>query len=75
MPTIRLSGTILGEDDPARADRAELLYLLFRSGWNIYNSNGDQQITLGNVEEKIIESDAFLFTPNPGIEDVAVSEF
>jgi len=77
MPTIRLSGTILGEDDPARADRAELLYLLFRSGWNIYNSNGDQQITLGNVEEKIIESDAFLFTPNPGIEDVfkAVSIF
>ncbi|MEM9079655.1 MAG: LOG family protein [Verrucomicrobiota bacterium] len=77
MPTIRLSGTILGEEDPARIDRAELLYLLFRSGWNIYNSNGDQTITLSNVEEKIIESDAFLFTPNPGIEDLfkAVSIF
>lgn len=77
MPTIRLSGTILGENDPARTDRAELLYLLFRSGWNIYNSNGDQRITLSNVEEKIIESDAFLFTPDPGIEDMfkAVSIF
>ncbi|MEM9481210.1 MAG: LOG family protein [Verrucomicrobiota bacterium] len=77
MPTIRLSGTILGDEDPARAERAELLYLLFRAGWDIYNSNGDQQITLDNIEKKIIESDAFLFTPNPGIEDLfkAVSIF
>ena len=77
MPTIRLSGTILSDSDPTRTERAELLYLLFRSGWNIYNSNGDQRITLDNIEKKIIESDAFLFTPDPGIEDMfkAVSIF
>jgi len=77
MPTVRLSGTIESGDDPAREDRAELLYLLFSSGWDIYNSNGDQQIRLDNIEEKIIESDAFLFTPQPKIEDMfkAVSVF
>ncbi|MEM6910308.1 MAG: LOG family protein [Verrucomicrobiota bacterium] len=77
MPTIRLSGTILGDNDPARGVRAELLYLLFKGGWDIYNSNGDQLITLSNIEKKIIESDAFLFTPKPGIEDMfkAISIF
>ncbi|MEM1083880.1 MAG: LOG family protein [Verrucomicrobiota bacterium] len=77
MPTIRLSGTILDGEDPARTDRAELLYLLFRSGWDIYNSNGDQRITLNNIEKKITESDAFVFTPNPSIEDIfkAISIF
>ncbi|MEP4078527.1 LOG family protein [Haloferula sp.] len=77
MPNVRLSGTILGADDPARSTRALLLYLLYESGWNIYNSNGDQRITLANIEEKIIESDAFVFTPGATLEDMfkAVSVF
>jgi uncharacterized protein (TIGR00730 family) len=77
MPTVRLSGTILGANDPARSTRAKLLYLLYESGWDIYNSNGDQRITLSNIEEKIIESDAFVFTPGATLEDMfkAVSVF
>ncbi len=77
MPTVRLSGTILGPKDPARSTRAKLLYRLYESGWNIYNSNGDQRITLSNIEKKIIESDAFVFTPNATLEDMfkAVSVF
>jgi uncharacterized protein (TIGR00730 family) len=70
MPTVRLSGKIISGDDPARETRAELLYQLFRSGWDIYNSNGDQKIRLDNIERKIIESNAFLFTPRPSIEDM-----
>jgi len=77
MAKIRLSGTVLGTDDPARAARAKLLYLLFAGGWDIYNSNGDQRITLSNIEKKIVESDAFLFTPGATLEDMfkAVSIF
>lgn len=79
MPIIRLSGSVLTDDatDPARALRADLLYVLFRAGWNIYNSNGDQRITLGNIEKRIIESNAFLFTPQPTLEDMfkAISIF
>ncbi|MFC7336537.1 LOG family protein [Haloferula chungangensis] len=77
MPTVRLSGTILGADDPARSTRAKLLYLLYEAGWDIYNSNGDQRITLANIEEKIIESDAFVFTPGATLEDMfkAISVF
>jgi len=77
MPKIRLSGTVLGADDPNRAARARLLYLLFAAGWDIYNSNGDQRITLSNIEKKIIESDAFVFTPGATLEDMfkAVSIF
>src|SRR6187402_147944 len=77
MPKIRLSGTVLGSDDPNRATRARLLYLLFAAGWDIYNSNGDQRITLANIERKIIESDAFVFTPGATLEDMfkAVSIF
>ncbi|MDD5199399.1 MAG: LOG family protein [Terrimicrobiaceae bacterium] len=77
MPKIRLSGTVLGADDPNRASRARLLYLLFAKGWDIYNSNGDQRITLSNVEKKIIESDAFVFTPGATLEDMfkAISIF
>ena len=77
MPTVRLSGTILTADDPQRSTRAKLLYLLYESGWDIYNSNGDQRITLANIEEKIIESDAFVFTPGATLEDMfkAVSVF
>lgn len=77
MPKIRLSGTVLGADDPNRASRARLLYLLFAGGWDIYNSNGDQRITLSNIEKKIIESDAFVFTPGATLEDMfkAISIF
>jgi uncharacterized protein (TIGR00730 family) len=77
MPKVRLSGTILGPDDPNRAARARLLYLLFNAGWDIYNSNGDQRITLANIENKIIEADAFVFTPDATLEDMfkAVSIF
>ncbi len=77
MPIIRLSGTVLSDQDPARELRADLLGLLFRAGWNIFNSNGDQRITLGNIESKIIESNAFLFTPRPSLEDMfkAISVF
>lgn len=77
MPKIRLSGTVLGADDPHRASRAKLLYLLFAAGWDIYNSNGDQRITLSNIEKKIVESDAFVFTPGATLEDMfkAVSIF
>ncbi len=77
MPTLRLSGTVLGPDDPNRAARARLLYLLFAAGWDIYNANGDQRITLSNIEKKIIESDAFVFTPGATLEDMfkAISIF
>ncbi len=77
MPFVRLAGTIQGADDPNREIRARLLYLLFKDGWDIYNSNGDQRITLGNIEHKIIESDAFVFMPGATLEDLfkAVSIF
>ena len=71
MPTVRLSGSIC-ETDPKskRESRAFILYLLFKEGWDIYNSNGDQRITLSNIETKIIESDAFAFMPDPHLEDL-----
>jgi uncharacterized protein (TIGR00730 family) len=77
MATLRLSGTVLGPNDPNRASRARLLYLLFAKGWDIYNANGDQRITLSNIEKKIIESDAFVFTPGATLEDMfkAISIF
>jgi uncharacterized protein (TIGR00730 family) len=77
MPKVRLSGTVLGETDPSRSTRARLLYLLFSSGWDIYNSNGDQRITLSNIERKIMESDAFVFTLGATLEDMfkAISIF
>jgi uncharacterized protein (TIGR00730 family) len=77
MPKVRLAGTVRGERDPNREIRARLLYSLFSRGWDIYNSNGDQRITLCNIERKIIESDAFVFTPGATLEDLfkAVSIF
>lgn len=77
MPKVRLAGTVRGEKDPNREVRARLLYSLFSKGWDIYNSNGDQQISLSNIERKIIESDAFVFTPGATLEDLfkAVSVF
>jgi uncharacterized protein (TIGR00730 family) len=77
MPTVRFAGTVTGERDPNREIRARLLGELFAAGWNIYNSNGDQRISLSNIQRKIIESDAFLFTPGATLEDLfkAVSIF
>jgi uncharacterized protein (TIGR00730 family) len=77
MPTVRLAGTVRGEKDPNREIRARLLYNLFSRGWDIYNSNGDQRITLSNIERKIIEAGAFVFTPGATLEDLfkAVSIF
>ncbi|MBB5351538.1 uncharacterized protein (TIGR00730 family) [Haloferula luteola] len=77
MAKVRLSGTVRGADDPHRSVRARLLYLLFDAGWDIYNSNGDQRITLGNIEKKITEAEAFVFTPGASLEDMfkAVSVF
>lgn len=70
MPKVRLSGTVSGTNDPGREERARLLYLLFGAGWDIYNSNGDQKITLANIERKIIEAEAFVFTPGATLEDM-----
>lgn len=71
MPTVRLSGFISDTDPKSKREtRAYLLYLLFKEGWDIYNSNGDQRITLSNIEQKIIESDAFAFMPDPRLEDL-----
>lgn len=77
MPFVRLSGQITGTKDPNREVRARILYLLFANGWDIYNSNGDQRITLSNIEQKIVESDAFVFMPGASLEDLfkAVSIF
>ncbi len=70
MPIVRLSGTVIGADDPNRETRARMLYQLFANGWDIYNSNGDQRISLSNIEEKVEESDAFVFMPGATIEDL-----
>ncbi len=77
MAFVRLSGSILDSDDEARSTRAKLLFQLYNAGWDIHNSNGGQQITLTNIEEKISESDAFVFTPGASLEDMfkAVSVF
>ena len=77
MPIVRLSGTVAGPSDPNREMRARLLYSLFAGGWDIYNSNGDQRITLHNIERKILESDAFVFLPGVDLDDLfkAVSIF
>lgn len=77
MPKVRLAGTVHGALDPNREIRARLLYSLFSRGWDIYNSNGDQRISLSNIERKIVESDAFVFTPGATLEDLfkAVSIF
>lgn len=77
MAKVRLAGTVKDTKDPNREIRARLLYELFSKGWDIYNSNGDQQITLSNIERKIIEADAFVFTPGATLEDLfkAISVF
>ena len=77
MAKVRLAGTVKDTKDPNREIRARLLYELFSKGWDLYNSNGDQQITLSNIERKIIEADAFVFTPGATLEDLfkAISIF
>lgn len=69
MPIARLSGRIRDAEDPRRKDRAEILYHLFLNGWDIYNGNGDQVVDLTNIQKKIIETDAFIYTPDPGLQD------
>ena len=77
MPKIRLSGTIRGSDDENREARGRILYSLFANGWDISNSNGDQRVTLSNIESKIVGSDAFVFMPGADLDDLfkAVSIF
>jgi len=77
MPFVRLSGSVLGAKDEGRSTRAKLLFLLYNAGWDILNSSGLEEITLGNIEEKIVGSDAFVFTPGASLEDLfkAVSVF
>jgi uncharacterized protein (TIGR00730 family) len=77
MPNVRLSGRVISDKDPARESRAQLLYLLFAGGWNIFNSNGDQAITLSNIQKEITRSDAFVFTPGATLEELfkAISIF
>ena len=77
MPKVLLSGRVGGEKDPSREPRAKLLYLLFSAGWDISNSNGDQPVTLSNIQDQIICSDAFVFTPGATLEELfkAVSIF
>ena len=77
MPNVLLSGRVTGGKDPSREPRAKLLYLLFSSGWDISNSNGDQAVTLSNIQDQIIRSDAFVFTPGATLEELfkAVSIF
>lgn len=70
MPIVRLSGRVEGKQDKNRKTRAKLLYRLFDAGWDIYNGNGDQVITLDNIQEKIAESDAFVFMPGATLEDM-----
>lgn len=70
VPKVRLSGRISGANDATRASRADLFHILFENGWDIYNSNGDQDIRLDNVQEKIREADAFVFTPEPDLADL-----
>lgn len=70
MPTVRLSGSVLDPNDSARLDRAQLLFLLYNAGWDINNSNGRERITLSNIEERIMASDAFVFNPEATLEDM-----
>ena len=53
------------------------MFHLFNAGWDIYNSNGAQRITLNNIEKKTKETDAFVFTPGATLEDMfkAISVF
>ena len=68
---------VRGENDPHRQARGQLLNLLFSRGWDIGNCNGDEHISLSNIQEKIIEADSFVFPPRVTLEDLfkAVSIF
>lgn len=77
MPKVRLSGQVDGSQDPTREERARLLYMLFAGGWDIDNANGDELITLGNIQGKIKGADAFVFTRGSTLQELfkAVSVF
>lgn len=70
MQKVRLSGSLLGTQNGLRADRLRLLHVLYGANFDVINSTGDQQITLANIESKIIESNAFVFTSDARIEDL-----
>lgn len=72
MPkNIRLSGTIDDNDSrDLRKIRAKLLYHLFSAGFNIYNGNGDQDVSLWNIQKKIVEADGFVFMPGAKFDDM-----
>lgn len=70
VPTVRLSGNVGGADDPLRSVRGELFCELFEAGWNLDNANGDEVITLCNIQAKINSSDAFVFIPLPNLQDL-----
>ncbi len=71
MSKVRLSGCLACEADPTlRTQRSALLESLYGSGFDIINGDGDQTITLGNIEAAIEESDAFVFTPGARLEDL-----
>lgn len=77
MPKIALSGSRTDTSNPIQKIRSFLLVELVSSGWELCNSYGNQIITLGNIEEKIQDADAFIFMPGAQIEDIfyAVSIF
>ncbi len=70
MQKVRLSGTFLNAQNGLRADRLRLLHVLYGANFDVVNSTGGQQITLANIESKIIESNAFVFTSDARIEDL-----
>jgi len=70
MQKVRLSGSLLNAHNGLRSDRLRLLHVLYGANFDVINSTGDQQITLANIESKIIESNAFVFTSDARIEDL-----
>ena len=71
MSKVRLSGCLACEADPAlRIQRTELLDSLYKAGFDIINGDGDEEITLGNIEAAIEGSDAFVFTPGARLQDL-----
>lgn len=75
--TVRLSGSVAGTEDINRHIRAQMLYTLFASGWDIHNTNGTRNVSLQNIENEIIKADAFLFMPGASLQDIfqAISVF
>lgn len=69
-PVVRLAGRMGGGTSSQAAAREEVLRSLVLAGWRIENSNGDDAITLGNIENRIAGADAFVFLPEAGLPDL-----